>query len=227
MTREDKARHLLHVVVEAPEPTALQQQHHNNSKQQEARACVIVWAWQVRDTGALLSPQVMALGSTNRENMTAGEDVLGDKTSCIISSASHNNMASKEHKQTTKLASKLLFLNLLFFWTPRRHKPSSERHSIYVPPVHTAEQHSIGPAQSSKVHTVVTFMSTRVRRRTQAGMKRAQVRCCWEPCAMYEYSIFLLYFLFPSLLLFQKPTFFFPFFFSKYRWHLAPWRAAV
>ena len=35
--------------------------------------------------------------------------LLGDNASCIISSASY--MASKEHKQTTKL----LFLNLLFF----------------------------------------------------------------------------------------------------------------
>ena len=94
-------------------------------------------------TQALFSVQVMALGSTNREvNMTAGEVLLvGDNAinSCIITSAS--KMASKEHKQTTKLL--LLNLPAFLLLNTKKHKPSSESNSIYVP---QAQQNSLQSA---------------------------------------------------------------------------------
>ena len=55
--------------------------------------------------------------------------------------------------------------------TPRRHKPSSESHRIYLGTARTAEQPLIGPAQSSRVHSVV-----RSCRKSESSVTESRVR---------------------------------------------------
>ena len=86
----------------------------------------------------------MALGSANREvNMTAGEVLFVERAV--------NSYINSE--QTT---TKFFFVFELAFLLGT-HKPSSESHSssVTVRTASTAKHPSIGPAPSSKVHTVV------------------------------------------------------------------------
>ena len=146
--------------------------------------------WQVRDTGALLSPS-----HGTGEYQPRGEHycwvgaLLGDKASCIITALlailwPPRNQTTKHYKFVFEPAFRL---NTTKAQTKFR-KPQ------YLRTASTGEQPSIGPAQQgSKVHTGNTFVSTRVRQPKQAGMKE-QVRCCWEPCAMYEYYLKKMFF---------------------------------
>ena len=88
-------------------------------------------------TQALFSVQVMALGSTNREvNMTAGE-VLFLETKLAVSSAL---LAVWPPGNTNNEA---LVFEPAFLVNTKKHEPSSESHSIYVP---QAQQNSLQSA---------------------------------------------------------------------------------
>ena len=91
-------------------------------------------------TQALFSVQVMALGSTNREvNMTAGE-VLFLETMLLIAVSSALLAIwppRKTNNETFVFEPAFLLLNT------KKHKPSSESHSIYVP---QAQQNSLQSA---------------------------------------------------------------------------------
>ena len=114
------------VLIDAPQPTAIIQQHHNNSSTKRARVCLCERGKFV--THALFSVQVMALGSTNREViMTAGEVLFLERACRIISSDCNTQ---DDHNNHEVLGFEPAFLLLS---TPRRHKPSSESHSIYIP----------------------------------------------------------------------------------------------
>ena len=101
----------------------------------------------------------MALRSTNRKvNMTAAGEVLlliaASSTCATYVPGSH--LDSEEHNHVLVLVVE----PALLLRTPRRRKPSPESHSIYLRTARTAEQPSIGPAQSSKVHSEVhSFVS--------------------------------------------------------------------
>ena len=96
--------------------------------------------------------------------MTAGEVLFLERASCIINS----------ELTTTKFF--VLFLYLLFFWAHTNQALKATAAVSTVRTASTAEQPSIGPAQSSKIHTPEyncrsTFVSTRVRQRKRVGMK--------------------------------------------------------
>ena len=89
-------------------------------------------------TQALFSVQVMALGSTNREvNMTAGE-VLFSETMLAVSSAL---LAIWPPRNTNNEA--FVFEPAFLLLNTKKHKPSSESDSIYVP---QAQQNSLQSA---------------------------------------------------------------------------------
>ena len=104
--------------------------------------------------------------------------LLGDKASCITSSASH--MASKEHKQR----SFRLFLNLLFLLLNTTKAQTKLRKPQYLRTASTAEQPSIGPAQSSRVH--IEVRSCRPQSATTQASKHKQVKCCRESNHVHE-----------------------------------------
>ena len=118
----------------------------------------------VTQAGALLSPSHMALGSTNREaNMAAGEVLFLERhcRSCI-SSASHSLRGTQNNHE-------VLFLSASEERRQPRSsvfEPASSAHTMeaqtnhrkpqqYLRTASTAKQPSIGPEQSSKVHTAV------------------------------------------------------------------------
>ena len=122
-------------------------------------------------TQALFSVHVMALGSTNREvNMTAGEMLL--ETKQAVSSAL---LAIWPPSNTNNEA--FVFEPAFLLLNTTKAQTKLRKSQQYLRTASTAEQPSIGPAQSSEVHKVGTFVSTSMRQRKQAGMKE-QVRCC-------------------------------------------------
>ena len=131
----------------APQPTATIQQHHNNSSRKRARVCLCERGKFA--TQALFSVQVMALRTTNREvNMTAGEVLFLERASSIISSDCH--MASEEHKQRS------VCFQTCFFSSAHATKAQTKlRKPQHLRTARTREQPSIGPAQSSRVHTSI------------------------------------------------------------------------
>ena len=76
----------------------------------------------------------------------------------------------------------------------------------YLRTASTAQQPSIGPAQSSKVHTVDTFVSTRVRQRKQAGMKEQVKSVAESHCTSILCFCFSSFFFVVSSLLFVRKS---------------------
>ena len=116
-------------------------------------------------TQALLSVQVVALGSTNREvNMTAGEVLFLETMLLVVSSAL---LAIWPPRNTNNEA--FVFEPAFLLLNTKKHKPTSESPSIYVP---RAQQNSLQSALHRAAKNIQffssTFVSTRVRQRNEA-----------------------------------------------------------
>ena len=133
------------VLIDAPQPTAIIQQHHNNSSTKRARVCLCERGKFV--THALFSVQVMALGSTNREVIITAGEVLFLETKLAASSALL--VIWPPRNQTKKLS----FFEPAFLLLNTTKAQTKLRKPQYLRTASTAEQPSIDPAQSSKVHT--------------------------------------------------------------------------
>ena len=141
-----------------------------------------MWAWQVRDTCAPLSPIHGAGEYQPRVECDCwGCALFGDTVKASVPALLLILSSSEEHKQPRSFC----FLEPDFFLvrTPRRHKPSSESHSLQYPrTARTAEQPSIGPARSSQVHAVVRSCRPGCDNPSKQAFKSKQVKCCREPC---------------------------------------------
>ena len=115
-------------------------------------------------TQVLLSVQVMALGSTNREvNMSAGEVLFLKRACCIMSSDCH---------MCRRRITKFWFSNLLFFFCAHHagtNQAPRATVSTYRKHKRTAFNRPCIERQSSCSSS--TFVSTRVRQRKEASMK--------------------------------------------------------
>ena len=76
----------------------------------------------------------------------------------------------------------VLFLNLLLVRTPRRHKTSSDSHSIYVP---QAQQNSLQSALHRAAEYIQKYVRVDHSATTQAS-KHKQVKCCRESNHVHE-----------------------------------------
>ena len=111
---------------------------------------MFVLAWQVRDTGALLSPSHGTGEYQPRgEHDCWGGVLLGEKKLAVSTAL----LATWPPRNTNKKRF-FVFEPAFLLRTPRRHKP---RKPQYLRTVSTAQHPSIGPAQSSKVHTSIQF----------------------------------------------------------------------
>ena len=89
-------------------------------------------------------------------------------------------MAFGEHNH------EVLFLNLLLLRTPRRHKPSSERHRNYIP---QAQQNTVQSALHRAEKYIQQYVRLDQNATTQASRHERASRVL--PRAMYEYFMFL------------------------------------
>ena len=149
-------------------------------------ACVFLWAWQVRDTGALLSPT-----HGTGEFQPRGEHdcwrstLLGETAAKAVSSALLGIIWPPRNTNNHEV----LFLNLLFFFCAHHEgtnqAPKTTAVSTYRKHSRTASNRPCTEQQSTFSSM---FVSTRVRQGKQAGMKE-HVKCCREPCTS-EYFMF-------------------------------------
>ena len=163
--------------------------------------------WQVRDTGALLSPSHGTGEYQPRgEHDCSGGTLLGETiiVGCVSPALLRPPRNTNNHEDFR-------------FWTcfsSSAHTTKAQtklRKPQYLRTARTADQPSIGPAQSSKART----SSSRPRQRKQAGTEE-QVKCCPEPWT-FIYVYFFPHSLFFHLCLYvsQPPTINLDF--SKYR----------
>ena len=93
--------------------------------------CVFVWAWQVRDTGALQSKSWHWGVPTARWTWLQGGALLGESLLCHVNM---NDAVSSTLiaicRRITNNHEVLVFKPVFLLRTPRRHKPSSKSHSI-------------------------------------------------------------------------------------------------
>ena len=167
MRREDKA-----IIGSCSSSTRTNRNTATKPKQQQAAgsARAYICVWQVRDTGALLRPSHGTGEYQPRgEHDCWGGALLGDKASCIISSATIWPPRNTNNEG-------FVFEPAFLLLNTKKHKPQAPKAIVSTYRKHSRRAFNRPCTEQQSTYSS-TFVSTRVRQRKQAGMKE-QVRYC-------------------------------------------------